>query len=103
MKKNSISPQHTKKGAPKKKIIIIYTHTHIIFFNLEIKVFLCSEEENISDKNMRKTKKNDQKMIKWKMENKFKIEKNYEAAATLRPSFVFPFSLFFPGKGKTKA
>jgi hypothetical protein len=42
-------------------------------------------------------------MIKWKMENIFKIEKKYEAAATLRPSFVFPFSLFFPGKGKTTA
>jgi hypothetical protein len=50
-----------------------------------------------------KRKKKDQKMIKWKMENKFKIEKKYETAATLRPSFVFPFSLFFPGKGKTKA
>jgi len=35
---------------------------------------------------MRKTKKMTQKD---KMENKLKIEKIYEAAATLRPSFVF--------------
>jgi hypothetical protein len=56
---------------PKNNYNYIHTHTHIIFFNLEIKVFLCSEEENISDKNMRKAKKNYQKKIKWKMENEF--------------------------------
>jgi hypothetical protein len=88
--KNSISPQYTKKVHPKNNYNYTHTrahtHTHIIFLNLEIKVFLCSEEENISDKNMRKTKKMTQKD---KMENKLKIEKIYEAAATLRPSFVF--------------